>query len=573
MTTAGGRAPVLRPLDGAADIDGLHDGIARAPCPAGLPWRSAITVRTAVRSCVGGADDRDVVGEGDDRHAVAARERVDVPQRDGLRGCKPRRQRVSRGHRAGHVEDEHDGGFLPLHRDRRVGRAKPTRSSVTPTSRRATGRCRRHGAGRLVMFGSRPARPRRTPAGRAAGRATGSRRPRPAPRAGRRAGPARRSSPCPTPPAQEAGQRPQPVALGRERNVPHARGGERGDERAALVGGDGREPLAQAAIARVDAQLAPGLRIDEPQLADIGELLLARIANLDRERRRGALRAAAAAAASRSARGSRRRRRPERAASSPGRRARAPRAACPLPAGGRSRSRRSVSRSARRPCRGRSTTRLGSERDRAEPVPAPRRRVADRDRNALGDVRLPPVGRSERHRRRRIEHEPGDEHALGQLDAHVRLAGAGGHVPFDPADVVARLVRTDLPELAADSRERRAIVAGQQAVDAPADRQLERAQRRRRERAGPGLLGGAKRGERVVGHSDGVCAAEVDLRRRHGGQHLVEDRVRRDLLRERAVGEHEPVAERVADERVDVARDARSRARGSTRAPARPRRG
>ena len=36
-------------------------------------------------------------------------------------------------------------------------------------------------------------------------------------------------------------------------------------------------------VARVDAKLASGLRIDEPQLADVGELLLARIADLDGE--------------------------------------------------------------------------------------------------------------------------------------------------------------------------------------------------------------------------------------------------------------------------------------------------
>ena len=52
--------------------------------------------------------------------------------------------------------------------------------------------------------------------------------------------------------------------------------------RRSLGGGDG-EPLAQLAVARVDAQLPSALGIDEPQLADVGELLLARIAHLDRE--------------------------------------------------------------------------------------------------------------------------------------------------------------------------------------------------------------------------------------------------------------------------------------------------
>ena len=198
---------------------------------------------------------------------------------------------------------------------------------------------------------------------------------------------------------------------------------------------------------------------------------------------------------------------------------------------------------------------LGSERDRAEPVPAARRCVADRDRDPFGDVRLSPLAGPERHRRRRVEHEPRDEHALGELDPNVRFAGAGRDVPLDPANVVAGLVRTHLPQLAADAGERGAIVPGQQPVDAAPDRQLERTQRRGRERAWPRLCGRANRSERVVGHSDGVCAAEVDLRRRHRCEHLIENRVRRDLLGERAVGEHEAVPERVADERVEIARD------------------
>ena len=88
----------------------------------------------------------------------------------------------------------------------------------------------------------------------------------------------------------------------------------------------------------------------------------------------------------------------------------------------------------------------------AEPVAAPRGDVPDRERDALGDVRLAPVGGAELHRRRRVEHEPGDEHALGEVDADVRLAGPGGHVPVDPAHVVAGLVRPHLRQLGARPR-------------------------------------------------------------------------------------------------------------------------
>src|SRR6185436_314909 len=85
----------------------------------------------------------------------------------------------------------------------------------------------------------------------------------------------------------------------------------------------------------------------------------------------------------------------------------------------------------------------------AEPVAPPRRNVAERERDALRDVGLPPLGCAELHRRRRVEDEPRDEHALGLLDAHVRLGRPRGDVPVDLPDVVARDVRPDLRELAA----------------------------------------------------------------------------------------------------------------------------
>ena len=76
------------------------------------------------------------------------------------------------------------------------------------------------------------------------------------------------------------------------------------------------------------------------------------------------------------------------------------------------------------------------------------------------------------------KHEPGDEHALGELDADVRRAGARGDVPVDSADVVAGLVGPYLVELGADAGERRPVVAGEQPVDAAADRELERSRSR-----------------------------------------------------------------------------------------------
>src|SRR5207237_9688461 len=99
-----------------------------------------------------------------------------------------------------------------------------------------------------------------------------------------------------------------------------------------------------------------------------------------------------------------------------------------------------------------------AEGDRAQAVAASRRQVADRDRDSLGDVGLAPLGGSEAHRRRRVEHEPGDQDALGEVDAYVRLAGPRGDVPVDLPDVVSRLVLPDLRKLRSLAEDRRPVV-------------------------------------------------------------------------------------------------------------------
>src|SRR6185312_17424558 len=76
-----------------------------------------------------------------------------------------------------------------------------------------------------------------------------------------------------------------------------------------------------------------------------------------------------------------------------------------------------------------------------------------------------------------LEQEPGRERALGHVQPDVRLVHARGRVPVDQAHVVAWLVRTHLRELHRDAQGGSAMVASQQALDAPANRQIERAQR------------------------------------------------------------------------------------------------
>ena len=143
--------------------------------------------------------------------------------------------------------------------------------------------------------------------------------------------------------------------------------------------------------------------------------------------------------------------------------------------------------------------RSAAEGEHPELVPASRREVAERDCDALGQIRLRPVGGAEAHRGRRVEHEPGDEYALGELDAHVRLARPGGHGPVDHPDVVPGDVPPDHRELGAGPEHRRPVVACEQALHAAPDRDVERAQEAVRDRPRPGARrrAGARRLQRA----------------------------------------------------------------------------
>src|SRR5581483_11078627 len=81
--------------------------------------------------------------------------------------------------------------------------------------------------------------------------------------------------------AEERRERTQPVALRREHAVRNAERAEHARDAASLFGCGRSEPVAQGPAARVDPHLATGLRIDEPELADVRQLLLAWVAHLD----------------------------------------------------------------------------------------------------------------------------------------------------------------------------------------------------------------------------------------------------------------------------------------------------
>ena len=77
--------------------------------------------------------------------------------------------------------------------------------------------------------------------------------------------------------------------------------------------------------------------------------------------------------------------------------------------------------------------------------------------------------RAERHRGRDVEHDPGRERALGDVQADVRAAGAGARGRVDVAHVVAELVGPQLRELGAEADPGGAAVARKRARDQPVD--------------------------------------------------------------------------------------------------------
>ena len=328
------------------------------------------------------------------------------------------------------------------------------------------------------MFGS-IARPR---PGRRAPRAppfehAGSR----SPRAGRRASASSRygarEAHSPVAPPEERRERPEPVALGRERDVRHAGRGEHRRELAPLLGGGLREPLAHDRIVGVDEHLARrsrdrtrcsspmsasscsrGSRISTASVAmargdaQKRALPVDRAAEvrdddderaLDRERRRRA-----------SARRRGCRCRPERRGS---RRARAAVRGVPGAAGGRAARRR---RTRRRRAGSRGASRRGRSRSRR-----PRRRPPCGGRRCRTASRPKRRARAtSRARARRARRARASAPVRAVTFQSIRRTSSPG------------LVRPHLVELGPDAGERRAEVAGEQPADPPADREVERAQ-------------------------------------------------------------------------------------------------
>ena len=132
---------------------------------------------------------------------------------------------------------------------------------------------------------------------------------------------------------------------------------------------------------------------------------------------------------------------------------------------------------------------LVPERQHAETVSMSCGDVTERQSDALRDVGLAPIRGAERHRHRRVEDDPADEHALGEVHADVRLPRPGGDVPVNVADVVlAGHVGANLGQLGAAAEHVRPVVAREQPFDATHDGQVERPQQLVRKRPRAGLL-------------------------------------------------------------------------------------
>ena len=199
-----------------------------------------------------------------------------------------------------------------------------------------------------------------------------------------------------------------------------------------------------------------------------------------------------------------------------------------------------------------------------------RRRAGDDLRDAFGDVGLQPVGGAERHRRRDVEHEPGREDPLGDLQAHVRDPGARAGRRVELAHVVADLVGPQLRELRAAADAGREPVAGKHPGAALRERQRERLDERSRDRPRP--LARGRDVQRAVGAGASPCGLVVHGRRgarpsARAPRSAVEDVVGRHAVRQRVVGQHDAVAQHVGGEVADVV----ARARGAGRAAARAR--
>ncbi len=149
-----------------------------------------------------------------------------------------------------------------------------------------------------------------------------------------------------------------------------------------------------------------------------------------------------------------------------------------------------------------------------------------------------------------VHEHPRRERALGDVVAHVRVAGAGGGGGVELADVVADLVRPDLRELGPHAQARRAPLARKGAGRAVGEDEVERLDQRRLHRAR--ALRPGRGGEQAAHAAIRSVAGERGLHAADALEHAVEQVVGLHAVAERVVREHEAVAQDVRGEVGDV---------------------
>ena len=342
---------------------------------------------------------------------------------DGRR--EPRRLHVGRRHRARRVEREDDRRLVARHVRTTCGpRDADDQRRASATSARANGSSPRHAARRGTRFGDERGCPERGRLALAPTLADEQER-------RRAAGSPRRPSSAWAPEAHRRLRLTKPRGRGASRRRSRARRGRRprcgevarhllpllvrrGPAKrfrrpASLVSTRSRAPVSGST-----SQTSPRRRA--PPRADRGSR---------RRARRAGRRGRGAAGASRAGRGSRRRRRrapaaARRAASARERGASSAREP-PDPFSPFVAEREQEPDEAGSTLRRRQGSASRRRSDEADAVPAHAGGVTERERHAHRDVGLAAIGRPEPHRRRLVEHDPRDEHALGELHADVRL--------------------------------------------------------------------------------------------------------------------------------------------------------
>ena len=194
---------------------------------------------------------------------------------------------------------------------------------------------------------------------------------------------------------------------------------------------------------------------------------------------------------------------------------------------------------------------VGVEDDGGDPVAGPGGDEPEGGDDREREVALLVLGGAVVEAGAAVDDEPGLELAIGDGRPHLHVAGPGCEVPVDAAHVVAGFVPAAVAAVAARTGHQTLVVAVDEPVELPGDRQLELAQE--------GLAAGDG-GRRAHAAQPCTSTAGTVLARRDPGRHDAADDVLdhlfgRDAVGDRVEGQQHPVAEHVAGDVEDVLGD------------------